>query len=102
MKHKADLILRLEGKSSAMADSLKKLDIKYVLLRYSNYLFLLFHLLNKKIFELLMFLLLFSPKYTAYTSAVASEDLSANYYYTNHLPISYHSYLRTICDSICT
>ena len=89
MKHKADLILRLEGKSSAMADSLKKLDIKYVLLRYNYYLFLLFHLLNKKIFELLMFLLLFSPKYTAYTSAVASEDLFANYC-TNHLITAVH------------
>ena len=48
MKHKADLILRLEGKSSAMADSLKKLDIKYVLLRYNNYLFFAFSLAQQK------------------------------------------------------
>ena len=74
MKHKADLILRLEGKSSAMADSLKKLDIKYVLLIY-NIFFWLFSLAQQKDFELLMFLLLFSPKYTMYTSAVATEDL---------------------------
>ena len=79
MKHKADLILRLEGKSSAMADSLKKLDIKYVLLRYKLSFFAFSLAQQKKIFELLMFLLLFSPKYTAYTSAVASEELVSRF-----------------------